>query len=970
MAEIDDWIVPDGGSAAPPAAGGGVDDWAVPGAAAAQPAAADPWAKPLERGIRGIPSEIARTASENWHTIKEGFGFGDKRPGEKTGFLEGPIDTAKALLAVPQLVLSPLTGAVKSVGGHGLAAVEHRIGQEVNPEAAAKDDPEAMYRQAATDVEFGMGMAAPRGVSLPRVPPKGALGLPEAPPVPGGVGPVADTVRPAAAPAPAPVTPEGPLVATPRENLGIRLLPPDTPHVLPPPAEGLAGRRSAGAAGAEGTGPLAEVSPATLQKLKDIVREEGFTTHTLEQRLEEMSPHEFLGELSPNMRLHMSALQGAPGAARNEIVTTVQQRAREAGERMTASFDRAFGANENRAQLQRIMQIERDKEVEPFWNRFRNTAVPPSPDLNALMPRLEAAGALQAANKALRIEGLPTENGFLRLGAGEGGDFLYLDPRITTGSQDVSRTTQMPTASAFQYAKEHLDDLIERAAAAPGGENEVRRFTALKNALVGAIDNHPDARVSGIWREARDAYATPTSVMKAMKLGERALTGNIHADELPFITASYSPAELRAFNIGLRGRLEDIAGRPGKQESTLINTILAKSNQDKIRWAIGDQKAGELIAAIEHEQRMHHAPNQLIYNSMTQPRMEASKVWTPQAGMLEDVKLSDITHPVKTALKMGAKLGLTKRAERQAEAFSAMRDEAARVFTLQGPERDAVIRELVRSLEEPPRAVGGRVKRAAGGAVDEDAISAELARRAAAERMQNATTRRFNRASGGRVDPKSIDANPTAAQKKAGNYAKDHVAVHGLDVTIENAKGTFRGGVDRGGKPWKVRMPAHYGYIKGTVGKDKDHVDVYLGPHLKSNRVFVIDQLDAETGQFDEHKTFIGFPSKLLAAKCYHAAFSDGRAGDRLGGMHEMSIGAFKHWLEQGDTTKPILAEAETKKLTHAAVGYVAQSKVRGENCGRCSMFIPDKLGGPACTLVKSPIAAPAWCRRFDRKDS
>jgi hypothetical protein len=217
------------------------------------------------------------------------------------------------------------------------------------------------------------------------------------------------------------------------------------------------------------------------------------------------------------------------------------------------------------------------------------------------------------------------------------------------------------------------------------------------------------------------------------------------------------------------------------------------------------------------------------------------------------------------------------------------------------------------------------------------------------------------RAHGGRVNGQNIDRNPSDAQKKAGNYAKDHVRIHGLDITIENAKGHKRTGIDKGGKPWSVSMPCHYGYFKRTEGKDGDHVDVYLGPHLKSPKVFVIDQKNADTGRFDEHKTFFGFASQQQVRACYAKAFSDGKAHRRLGHIEEMTVDAFKHWLENGDTTKPI-KNGENKKLPHATVVYIAHSRISGKHCGACSMFIKD---GPHCTLVADPIAAGGYCRRF-----
>ena len=45
-------------------------------------------------------------------------------------------------------------------------------------------------------------------------------------------------------------------------------------------------------------------------------------------------------------------------------------------------------------------------------------------------------------------------------------------------------------------------------------------------------------------------------------------------------------------------------------------------------------------------------------------------------------------------------------------------------------------------------------------------------------------------------------------------------------------------------------MRHHYGYIRGSVGKDKDHVDVFIGPEAEREqpRVFVVDQIDPATG--------------------------------------------------------------------------------------------------------------------------
>jgi hypothetical protein len=148
-------------------------------------------------------------------------------------------------------------------------------------------------------------------------------------------------------------------------------------------------------------------------------------------------------------------------------------------------------------------------------------------------------------------------------------------------------------------------------------------------------------------------------------------------------------------------------------------------------------------------------------------------------------------------------------------------------------------------------------------------------------------------------------AKPTEAQKESGNYKKAHVKIHGLDIAIENPRGSLRSGVDANGKKWSVKMPDHYGYFKKTEGKDGDAVDCYVGPALNSDNAFIIDQKDAKTGAFDEHKVMLGYASKDAAKDAYERAFSDGKGMDRLGAITTVAVDDLRKWLRDGNTKKP-----------------------------------------------------------------
>lgn len=178
-------------------------------------------------------------------------------------------------------------------------------------------------------------------------------------------------------------------------------------------------------------------------------------------------------------------------------------------------------------------------------------------------------------------------------------------------------------------------------------------------------------------------------------------------------------------------------------------------------------------------------------------------------------------------------------------------------------------------------------------------------RRPVQQKKNEAEIKAPERAAGGRVVAANVEQNPSEKQKNYGNYKKDHVWVQGLDISIENARGHSRKGVGKDGKEWHVKMPAHYGYLKRTEGADGDHVDVYLGPHLMSKKVYVINQIDAETKKFDEHKVMLGFGSVNQAVNTYEKGFSDGKGHERIGSIVPLDIASFKHWLKNGNTKRP-----------------------------------------------------------------
>jgi hypothetical protein len=133
--------------------------------------------------------------------------------------------------------------------------------------------------------------------------------------------------------------------------------------------------------------------------------------------------------------------------------------------------------------------------------------------------------------------------------------------------------------------------------------------------------------------------------------------------------------------------------------------------------------------------------------------------------------------------------------------------------------------------------------------------------------------------------------------------------VHGLNIAIENPKGSVRKGIDLDGRRWNATMPAHYGFIKGTRGADGDAVDCFVNSPATGDKVYVINQNRPEDGAFDEHKCMLGYPDAQSAQDSYKQAFDSDWGG--FGSIHELDIPAFKNWLSTGDMMKPYAGDSE-----------------------------------------------------------
>lgn len=162
-----------------------------------------------------------------------------------------------------------------------------------------------------------------------------------------------------------------------------------------------------------------------------------------------------------------------------------------------------------------------------------------------------------------------------------------------------------------------------------------------------------------------------------------------------------------------------------------------------------------------------------------------------------------------------------------------------------------------------------------------------------------------------------VNTNPTEAQKEAGNYKKGHVQVGTFDITIEQPQGSVRKGTDADGKQWESKMNNTYGYIRGAVGVDGDHIDVFLSNDIdgwNGRKVFVVDQYNPD-GSFDEQKVMLGFNDVDEAKSDYLANYESGWENGRRIDITGVNLEDFEKWIESSKRkTKPFGEYSSVKK--------------------------------------------------------
>ena len=338
---------------------------------------------------------------------------------------------------------------------------------------------------------------------------------------------------------------------------------------------------------------LAGVNAIGRQWLSSALANE--TEPSIAAATERMGPQGFLSDVNPQLTELAAGISNRPEAPASTAIGEAY-RTRQVAQRAVTenALTQAFGNKVDLEGFKNMLAENRAAAADPLYEHWRSMQVQPTPELDALMPRLKAAGAFDEAQYLASTRGKPITEPFP---SGE-------QPTLTQAIQQLhgkaKAPAQYPTTETWDLIKRGLDSKIEQAYSA-GNKTRAAALIGLKNDLITEVGKTPAGQV---WNQARREFADRSALLDQIDAGQDTFLGSrsgLSADQLRQELQGLSGPELAARIVGARNAADEVMGATRNGDTTLRNKFLAPNNQDKLRLLLGDQKAGDLIKTVEQQ---------------------------------------------------------------------------------------------------------------------------------------------------------------------------------------------------------------------------------------------------------------------------------------------------------------------------------------------------------------------------------
>ena len=193
---------------------------------------------------------------------------------------------------------------------------------------------------------------------------------------------------------------------------------------------------------------------------------------------------------------------------------------------------------------------------------------------------------------------------------------------------------------------------------------------------------------------ARGGYSEASAIQRAVEEGEKVFTGGktsaLSPRELEAKLASMTDMERAAFQKGARDYIGALMGTSRNDAAAAWGEFSKSWNAEKLKMLIGDADAQAITQRLLAEKEFSKTSSDVLFNSRTGFRTEA-------AADLRDLRDPDsLSAPsVGQRVKAGLAAPVNRIMDEVMYGTGNIRREIGEILTLQGPERDAVVAQLL-----------------------------------------------------------------------------------------------------------------------------------------------------------------------------------------------------------------------------------------------------------------------------------
>lgn len=412
-----------------------------------------------------------------------------------------------------------------------------------------------------------------------------------------------------------------------------------------------------------------KIAEALARDARGTLATSGYTNplYQAAARFKKLGPEAVLADAGGrNTNQLLDTLVTLPGRTKERAFNVLHERTAGVGDRMRSAAEDALGTNGQRlpGTVESLIN-RRQQDSAPLYNQLRQIDIQPSTQLVDIVKAADDLGATKLGREIATARQMP----------------FTLDPtqpaRWNMGDLD--------------HVKQGIDQVLaSRKAMNPDGTFTPigHAYQALKTKLVGALDDATTNQQTGtsLYRQARAAFATPSSLIDAANAGRAAI--NRDEGSILKLVRGMSDNELQAFRIGAYEGLHGKLGTQGGQ-TNIMNMWKEPATQEKLKAIFGNEQAYRKFASSVAKEAQLKRLQSVGTGSQTAARQAAQ----------EDLGLSALTDAgvafgaAKTGNLLGA-VGAGKNAWNRVAVPQTVRDQMGNMLLSRGTEGGATLNSL------------------------------------------------------------------------------------------------------------------------------------------------------------------------------------------------------------------------------------------------------------------------------------